>query len=861
MKKLMKRALALILVLVLMVPANVWADGEDNTETVASVTVNWSLPEMCTNAYMMPDNADSAEFTCQFDSNGDREIDAANTTTVDMPYIGSIWFTEFAKAQGAGAYRLEVRAYEGTTEVAHGVSAWQDFYKVRTELVLNDESGNSMAVPAGAYFTTTMEIDESYSYGSPGKESYLAGAAGVTVYASGSPGYECKGISVTPYAGGTALLTTSAAEGVFDFNQDVLVTISFQRNTTTVPVYLELGAGQETLAAAVAEELNDNSENSLSATADGTTVEFYVMKAQEKYMVPQIISSYSPTLADYESTNKILFCLNPLTSYTTMDSWSELDNETGGELVEENMVVYIARMQSIHALDVTIAPLVCGTEVVPDDDESSYQQRTDPEPAVTIAQNDKVQVSSAAWMDEEMNSLSGTAQGGTDYIAEVSLTPRFGYTFDQDDFDASIIVTVNGEVLEYFWGFIEIPVTAVHKKGTDGKCIGCGEDLVTVTFDSSGGSAVASQDLLANDTAIEPEDPVRDGFDFVGWQLDGADFDFAAAVSEDITLTAVWETEKPKFSSCSMVLDDLFGLNFYMDLSMLTEDQVNASRVVFTLNGATQSVSADEYVSKTVDNFSYYVVTCHLTSIQLADTVNAKLYYKDDQNTEQTVELNYTAETYLDALLNSEDYWDYGTLKELVRSIADYGFYAQKYLSDNALTSWTYGVDHEVMTMGGLVDEDPFMTYPDDKIAAICNATSQYEFQAKLNSGTIARVTYSLSLDSGTAINLYVRPADDSVSITSAAVTDENGQSAASSCSLQSDGRYKITIPGIKAASLGDMFNVAITTGSDTDTVTVGAMSYVYAGLSDEDAGDDEKNLLASLYTYWQAATDYADEA
>ena len=42
--------------------------------------------------------------------------------------------------------------------------------------------------------------------------------------------------------------------------------------------------------------------------------------------------------------------------------------------------------------------------------------------------------------------------------------------------------------------------------------------------------------------APQPEkDPVRSGYTFVGWYLDGAEYDFDAPVTRNITLTAVWE--------------------------------------------------------------------------------------------------------------------------------------------------------------------------------------------------------------------------------------------------------------------------------------------------------------------------------
>jgi len=64
--------------------------------------------------------------------------------------------------------------------------------------------------------------------------------------------------------------------------------------------------------------------------------------------------------------------------------------------------------------------------------------------------------------------------------------------------------------------------------------------LFTVTFDSNGGSAVASQEVYYESTATEPADPTRTGYEFKGWLLDGEPYDFSTPVTKDITLVANW---------------------------------------------------------------------------------------------------------------------------------------------------------------------------------------------------------------------------------------------------------------------------------------------------------------------------------
>ena len=67
---------------------------------------------------------------------------------------------------------------------------------------------------------------------------------------------------------------------------------------------------------------------------------------------------------------------------------------------------------------------------------------------------------------------------------------------------------------------------------------------VTITYDSNGGSEVEPQKWMLYDYAIAPDDPVREGYEFVGWFTDKEltkEYDFVKTeVPGDITLYAKW---------------------------------------------------------------------------------------------------------------------------------------------------------------------------------------------------------------------------------------------------------------------------------------------------------------------------------
>ena len=65
----------------------------------------------------------------------------------------------------------------------------------------------------------------------------------------------------------------------------------------------------------------------------------------------------------------------------------------------------------------------------------------------------------------------------------------------------------------------------------------------TITFDSNGGSSVASQTVLKDELVTKPTDPTKDGYIFDTWLLNDEPYDFNSSVTKDITLKASWVEE------------------------------------------------------------------------------------------------------------------------------------------------------------------------------------------------------------------------------------------------------------------------------------------------------------------------------
>ena len=86
----------------------------------------------------------------------------------------------------------------------------------------------------------------------------------------------------------------------------------------------------------------------------------------------------------------------------------------------------------------------------------------------------------------------------------------------------------------------------------------------TVTFQSEGGSEVASQ-IRANTPADQPADPTKEGYTFIGWYKGESEWNFADAVTEALTLTAKWTanrytiTFKPENGGQDIVIKQDYG--------------------------------------------------------------------------------------------------------------------------------------------------------------------------------------------------------------------------------------------------------------------------------------------------------------
>lgn len=304
-------------------------------------------------------------------------------------------------------------------------------------------------------------------------------------------------------------------------------------------------------------------------------------------------------------------------------------------------------------------------------------------------------------------------------------------------------------------------------------------------------------------------------------------------VSANTVVTAIWKkVALPEFSRHALLLTEQIGVQFYLALpnGKTAVDYPN-SYVTFEGNKIDPDAQYALSSATTVDGKYEFIV--FISSIQMADKFTPIFHYKEkDGNSAKDTESwktirgeAYSAEDYINWALTGTK----GKNLEIVETLADYGYYAQPYLS--ALNGWSIGSSYAAMTT------HVTGSYNYDAVAA---AASEYKAKKKLNDN-ITKITYKMWFDSEITLRIILTPGEgvrlNTVSVDGSAVTPE-----------KSGNTYYVDITGIKASELAST-HIIEAKGARTD---VSPMSYVYSILTG-DNNTDAKNLMCALYYYAQA--------
>jgi uncharacterized repeat protein (TIGR02543 family) len=148
--------------------------------------------------------------------------------------------------------------------------------------------------------------------------------------------------------------------------------------------------------------------------------------------------------------------------------------------------------------------------------------------------------------------VTGRPQGNN--LTPTSMTLNFSdLSSGENVYDDGTLVTLKLKVAEGAAGSLPITLEVV-------KCIDENETVMTVasvagmvnlpviipiavTFNADNGTENTVAAVNPGEKAAKPENPVKDGYDFIAWFDGDAEFDFDAPITGDLTLTAKWKAK------------------------------------------------------------------------------------------------------------------------------------------------------------------------------------------------------------------------------------------------------------------------------------------------------------------------------
>ena len=238
-----------------------------------------------------------------------------------------------------------------------------------------------------------------------------------------------------------------------------------------------------------------------------------------------------------------------LSASNSLPAYMLYDGENNASTAIENTVSYAWYNSSSETIDSKIGNL--------ENDATYYCEQTitssEPEWYVSSEPVKKsIEIKTEPWIIEVRKSEDdGTVEGSLD-AGEYTLSCTNSCASENE----TIVYSINPEgivTLDENNGFTvnqqSNEVTIKISLSIDGKVVATKEYTIPkqgtyiVTFETNGGSAVASQTIVDNGTATTPTAPTKTGYTFAGWYTDAGctnSYDFLTAVTESITLYAKW---------------------------------------------------------------------------------------------------------------------------------------------------------------------------------------------------------------------------------------------------------------------------------------------------------------------------------
>lgn len=289
-------------------------------------------------------------------------------------------------------------------------------------------------------------------------------------------------------------------------------------------------------------------------------------------------------------------------------------------------------------------------------------------------------------------------------------------------------------------------------------------------------------------------------------------------VTANVSENGHTETTVPTFKGHGLLLTGQIGVEFLITLP----EEMDAQGCYMTFSG-NQIDGNYRAAGQAIGNNRYQYIV-YIPAYQMADKITPTFHYFENEVETTTVGEAYSAEDYIKwGLTNLTDERELN----VIRALADYGYYSQIYLS--GFNNWTIGTDYAAMNTRYRTSFD---------YDAVRTALASYAVNSD-----IADLSYRLNFGSTTRLDIrFTAGEGETVKLDNTTVTPS-----------VSEGFSTVSVSGIPASQL--------TTGHTLQvggkTTTISPMSYAYTLLGRTNESNELKNLLCAFYNYGNACAAY----
>ena len=309
-----------------------------------------------------------------------------------------------------------------------------------------------------------------------------------------------------------------------------------------------------------------------------------------------------------------------------------------------------------------------------------------------------------------------------------------------------------------------------------------------------------------------------------------------SAASGGVSGTMTIETGDLCSSGHGLVLSGEIGLIFYFDTSPYF---VTDNAYVEFKTGRFGTQKAD-----LIDDGTFTYATCCIPSYRMADEITPVVhYYKNGE--EMTAELEpYSVEDYIDYVTENEERFDLETI-DMSRALADYGYYAQNYLSE--LHGYSIGDDGKYAAMSTHFNDEYDYDYYRDELSWIDS------YEVTLDDSMVEKASFSLNLEATTSMYFYLTVKEGVTLSSVKAVSDESVYDTGDmDIALYSDNVYRVKVSNIRAWELGTLRRIGVydESGHQVAYFELYPLTYAYLAMSNDSIDPAFADALCALYNY-----------